>query len=282
MSTKSALIERRVIFFVLFLAVMMPLIFPIGWKSDVSPHVQMVYDLVERTPAASIAIISFDYDPATNTELQPMAYALIEHAWKKNQKIIAIALWPQGAQLADEAFNRVLQKFPDKKLGIDYINLGYKVGGIVTIQAMGRDIREVFPSDVKGTPLAEIPLMSSFKNLANAAYIVSLSAGDPGLKQWIMAAHDKFGVSVTGGTTAVSAPGFLPYVNQQNQLEGLLGGLKAASEYETLINVIGPATVKMDSQSVAHVLILIFVLIGNIKAWRTRRLKRINSMGASV
>ena len=86
-----------------------------------------------------------------------------------------------------------------------------------------------------------------------------------------MAARDPLGTPVTGGTTAVSAPGLLPYVNSQKQLYGLLGGLKAASEYETLINKIGSATIKMDAQSIAHLLILAFILIGNIKAFVTKK-----------
>jgi len=279
MSSKANLVERRIIFGLLFIVVTMPLIFPIGWKTEVSPHVQMAYDLVENSPQGSIAIISFDYDPSTATELQPMAYAMIEHAFSKNQKIIAVALWPQGAQMADEAFGQILAKFPDKSYGTDYVNLGYKTGGMVTIQAMGRDIKSVFPADVKGTSIQDIAMLKTFNNLKNAAYIVSLSAGDPGIKQWIMAGHDMFGVSVTGGTTAVSAPGFLPYINQQNQLYGLLGGLKAAAEYEALINVIGSATVKMDAQSVAHILIIILVVIGNIKAYKIRRKKALAAQG---
>ncbi len=278
MTLKGTQTERRVIFSILMLSVMIPLLIPIGWKTEVTPHVRMVYDLVESTQEASVVIISFDYDPATATELQPMAYSLIEHAWKRNQKIIAMALWPQGAQMADEAFNRILEKYPEKMYGVDYINIGYKTGGMVTLQAMGRNMMEVFPTDIKGTSLSQIQMMQGVNSLKNIAYVISLSAGDPGIKQWIMAARDIFGVSVSGGTTAVSAPGFLPYINQQNQLTGLLGGLKAASEYESLLNVIGPATVKMDSQSIAHLLILILVLVGNIKAWKLRKANRHNVM----
>ena len=35
-----------------------------------------------------------------------------------------------------------------------------------------------------------------------------------------MAARDPLGTPVTGGTTTVSAPGLLPYVNSQKQLYG--------------------------------------------------------------
>lgn len=265
--------ERRIIFLVLLVAVTLPLIFPIGWKTEVSGYATMAWELIDSTPASSVVIFSFDYDPSTMTELQPMAEAMIYHAWTRNQKVIATALWPQGAQMADQAFTKVRESFPDKEYGVDYVNLGYKVAGIVAIQAMGRSLSEVFPKDQAGTAYQDIPMLKNIRNLGDIAYVNSLSSGTPGIKEWIMSARDMYEVPVTGGTTAVSAPGFFPYINSQRQLTGLLGGLKAASEYETLIGKIGSATVKMDAQSVAHILILLFIALGNIKAWRTRRRK---------
>jgi len=269
----SAGLERRLIYSILFIAVALPLLIPIGWKTDISGYTQIAYDLVEHAPEGTIALISFDYDPSTMTEMQPMAEAQIEHAFKRNQRVIATALWPMGVQMAEEAFGKVLLDYPDKKYGVDYVNLGYKVGGMVTIQAMGRDLREVYPTDQGGTPYEDIPMLNEVRRLKDIGWISSLSSGTPGLKEWVMVARDAYGVPVTGGCTAISAPGFFPYVNEQRQLYGLLGGLKAASEYESLLGRIGSATTKMDAQSVAHMLILVFISIGNVKVYITRRRK---------
>ncbi len=263
--------ERRIVFLVLLIAVTIPLIFPIGWKTEVSGYAKMAWELIEATPDSSVVVFSFDYDPSTMTELQPMAEAMLYHAFSRNQKVMAMALWPQGTQMADQAFAKILESFPDKKYGVDYVNMGYKVAGIVAIQSMGKNMAEVFPADQKGIKYQDIPMLKKIKTLKDIKYVNSLSSGTPGIKEWVMAARDAYGTPVTGGTTAVSAPGLLPYVNSQKQLNGLLGGLKAASEYETLIDRIGSATVKMDAQSIAHLLILIFIAIGNIKAWVAKR-----------
>jgi len=264
-------VDRRIIYLILLIGVAIPLIVPLGFHSEVTDLVKQVYDLVESTPAGSNVMISFDYDPSTVTELQPMSKVLIEHAWRKGQKVIAVALWPQGVQMAEQAFNELLVKYPDKKYGVDYVNLGYKTGGMVTIQAMGRNFREVFPQDFKGTPIEQIQMMKNVKSFKQIGYIASLSAGDPGLKEYIMAAHDMFGIKVTGGVTAVSTPGFLPYVNNLHQLYGLLGGLKGAAEYESLLQVKGTATSGMDAQSIAHVLIIVFIIMGNYRAYQIRQ-----------
>lgn len=270
----SAKTERQIIYSLLIIAVGLPLIFPIGWKTEVSGYTQMAYDLIENTPSGKVVLISFDYDPSTITELQPMAEALIEHAFRKNHRIIATALWPMGVQMADKAFQEICAAYPDKVYGEDYVNLGYKVGGMVSIQAMGRDLKDVYPVDVKGTPYDQIPILKEIKRLKDLAWIASLSSGVPGLKEWVMIAHDTYGVPVTGGCTAISAPGFFPYVNEQQQLIGLLGGLKSASEYESLIERKGTATRKMDAQSIAHLLILVFIAAGNLKVYFSRRRKR--------
>ncbi len=267
----SSQIERRIVFLLLLIAVAMPLIFPMGWKTEVSNYSKLAWNLVQSVPDSSVAIFSFDYDPSSMTELQPMAEAMLDHAFSRNHKILVMALWPQGMQMAEQAFTKVLEKYPDKKYGKDYAYMGYKVAGIVAIQSMGKNMEEVFPADVSGTKYQNIPMLQKVKTLKDVAYVNSLSTGVPGIKEWVMAARDVYQTPVTGGTTAVSAPGLIPYVNSQQQLFGLLGGLKAASEYEALINVIGPATVKMDAQSVAHLLILVLIAVGNIKALRLRR-----------
>jgi hypothetical protein len=201
-----------------------------------------------------------------------MAEAILEHAWKKGHRVITTAMWPQGSQMAEMAFRNVQEKNKwQKAYGVDYVNLGYKVGGLVAIQAMGRNMRTAYPKDASGQDYGQIPLLIRIKTLRDIKYVISLSAGDPGLRDWIITAHDKFRVPVAGGTTAVSAPGFYPYVNDQKQLTGLMGGLKAAAEYELLMGYEGPASLNMNPQSVAHVLILILIAIGNIKAWRKRK-----------
>ena len=264
-------IDRRLIYLILLVGVLIPLIVPVRFKSETSDLTKQVYQLVHETSENSVVMISFDYDPSTATELQPMAKAIIEHAWKRNHKIIAVALWPQGVQMAEQAFTYVKNKHPDKKYGIDYVNLGFKTGGMVTIQSMGRNLAEVFPADIRGVSYRNIPMLKNIKSLKQIDYIVSFSAGDPGLKQYIMAAHDIYGVKVTGGTTAISIPGFLPYVNDLKQLNGILGGLKGAAEYEAMIDVAGTATRGMDAQSIAHVLIIVFIILGNIRFWKSTK-----------
>ncbi len=254
-------IDRRWIFLFILLGVSLPLIMPFGLKIEVTKNVQSVYDLVEQSRAGDKILLSFDYDPASKPELQPMAVAVINHAIERNLKVICVALWPMGVSLADEIYQ---EKKDFLTYGENFINLGYKAGGLVSIQAMGKNFREVFPNDSNGDNINNFSIMEGIRTLSDFKFAISFSAGTPGIKEWIMVAGDKFRLPIAGGATAVSTPGFLPYINEQKQLYGLIGGLKAAAEYELLIHTPGTATSGMDAQSIAHLIIILFIIMSNI------------------
>jgi tetrahydromethanopterin S-methyltransferase subunit D len=55
------------------------------------------------------------------------------------------------------------------------------------------------------------------------------------------------------------------------QLTGLLGGLKGAAEYETLVDRKGRGLKGMDSQSIVHLLLVGFIVLGNVILLYQRR-----------
>jgi hypothetical protein len=261
---KAKQIDRRWIFLLIFIGVALPLIFTIGFKIETTPIVENVYKMIDETPEGSKVIVSFDYDPASKPELQPMGKAVVKHCFEKKLKVIFMAFWPMGVTMSNEVIQSLEEDMEGLVYGEDYVFMGYKAGGSVTMQGMGRDFRGMFPTDLNGTAIDQIPILNDVDNFDNIEFIFSLSAGAPGIKEWVLIGHDTYGRKVAGGVTAVSAPAIMPYVNEQQQLIGLLGGLKAAAEYEYLIKTPGTATSGMDAQSVAHLIIICFILIGNI------------------
>ncbi len=265
-------VDRRIIFILVGLGVIIPVLVPIGLKIQVSPPAQRLYDAIEELPSGSAVLMAFDYGPSTMPEIQPMTIALLRHCFTRDLKVIGMALWAEGASLAQRAFDEVAPEF-GKEYGADYINLGFKAGGLVVINAMGRSIPAIFPADFAGNPIDGFPIMSGVRNFDQIGIIVDLSAGDPGIRAWVMIAQARFHKKVGAGCTAVSAPAFYPYL-QTGQLVGLLGGLKGAAEYEALVGYRGPASRAMDPQAIAHGVIILFIVLGNItyfwERWRTR------------
>lgn len=265
-------IDRRIIFVLIAAAVIIPLLAPIGLPVTVTPQSKSIYDEVEALPPGSNVIVSFDYDPAAAPEVHPMALSFLRHCFERKHKVIIMALWPQGAQMAVRAMAEVGGEF-DLEYGRDYVNLGYKPGGDIVIKSMGSSILEVFPRDMAGRATASLPLMAKVRNLNDVALVMDLSAGDPGIPAWVRVGNALYHRKIAGGSTAVSAPQFFPYL-QTGQLIGLLGGLKGAAEYETLVKYPGAATSRMDSQSVAHLVIIAFIIFANVAYFISRRYQK--------
>lgn len=255
-------IDRRIIFLVIAVAVVVPLLVPLGMRVKVTPQAKNIYDEVENLPAGSNVLVAFDYDPAAAPEVHPMALAFLRHCFMKKHKVIIMALWPQGAQLAVSAMADMEAEF-DLEYGRDYVNLGYKPGGAIVIKSLGASFAEVFPRDMAGAPTAEIPIMAGVRNLNDIDLVMDLSAGDPGIPAWVQVANALYQRRVAGGCTAVSAPQFFPYL-QTGQLIGLLGGLKGAAEYEAVTDYAGRASRRMDAQSIAHLVIILFIIFANV------------------
>jgi len=255
-------IDRRILFALIFVAVVWPLIQPMRLPISVSPPVQTLYDAVEAIPPGSIVMLGADYSPDTMPELQPMVDTFLRHAFERDLRVVVACLWPASPPLVERAMTPLAEEF-GKEYGVDYVNLGYMAGGIVTLLGMGASIPVTFPSDYGGTPVTEIPLMQEVENFDDIAFVMEVSAGTPGTREWVQQVQGRYRVALGSGTTAVGAPNFYPYV-QSGQLTGLLGGLKGAAEYETLIGHPGDATKGMDAQSVVHALVVVFILLGNV------------------
>ena len=80
-------------------------------------------------------------------------------------------------------------------------------------------------------------------------------------------------IEMGGGCTGVMAPGLYPLL-RSGQINGLIGGLRGAAEYESLIGQKGKAVAGMDAQSATHVAIIVLVIMCNLVYFSQRRASR--------
>ncbi len=263
-------VDRRYIFLAILLVVLVPLLAPLGLPIRISREVQSAYDAVARVPDGSKVYFAADYDPSTMPELHPMAMATLDHLFSKNCKVIGACLWPGCPPLLEDALRRIGEERYGKKYGVDFVNLGYKPGNEVAMVSVGRSIPATFPADFYGTPVESLEVMQGVRSLTDLAILVNISAGYPGTKEWVQQVQSRYHVVLVAGCTAVSAPEYYPYF-QSGQLSGLMGGLAGAAEYEKLVGRPGTATRGMDAQSLGHIAIVIFIVLGNILYFASKK-----------
>jgi hypothetical protein len=271
LSERMLKIDRRIIFLVIGLCTLLPLLYPVGLPIKISSEVRGVYDHIESLPERSVFLLSIDFDPASKPELYPQAIALLRHAFKKNLRVITMTLWVSGTGMADQIVTLVAKEM-GKEYGTDYAFLGWSPGGQAVIINMGQDLYSAFPSDYGGRATKELPILDGVRSLKDVGYMVSLGAGRPGVEEWYVFGKDKYKFELGGGCTGVMAPGLYPLL-RSGQINGLIGGLRGAAEYESLIGQKGKAVAGMDAQSATHIAIIVLVIMCNLFYFSLRQQK---------
>lgn len=264
-------LDRRWVFLAIFIATILPFFFPLGLEVKPTHEVNMIYNFINSLDENSKPILlSFDYGPDVAAETHPMAYALLRHMFSRNIKVVAVSLYPTGPALALDALSTIGKEY-GKKYGKDYVFMGYGAGFAYMMAKMGESFPDSFPVDYYGTKIEDIPLASKIQNYSSVSMVITL-CGNRAYEYYIIFAGAKFGVKIAAGMTAVMASDAYPFL-QSGQLSGLMGGLKAAAEYEQKINHRDRAFVGMDAQSITHILIVIFIILGNISYFLTKKRK---------
>jgi hypothetical protein len=267
-------VDRRWIFLVIGLAVLLPLFFPLGLPIRATNATQRVYDAVEELAPNSKVLVSFEYGPSTKPEIHPMAIAVLRHLFTNNQKVYVTCLWPDGQFMAEDALTEIAEEEFGLTYGKDYVLLGFRPGNEAVVKGLVSNLRKLYTTDARGTLVDQIPMMANVNKVKDFDFIFSASAGYPGTIEWVQYAADPTGVPMSTGTTSIQVNDVMPYV-QSGQVKGILAGMPGAAEYEALIGSPGIGTSGMDAQSIAHLVIVIFIVFGNITYFiETRRAKK--------
>ena len=260
---KIGSIDRRWIFLIIAAVVIVPLIFPVGLPIRPTDTTKNVYDSIEKLPAGSKVLLSVEYSPSTRPENHPMTISILRHLFKNNHKVFITCLWPDGQFMAQDAINQVAKQEFNKTYGVDYVFLGFRPGNEAVVKGIVSNLRKLYTVDVYQKKIDEIPLMNGINNFKDFDFLFSSSAGFPGTIEWVQYASDPTGIPMASGVTSIQVNEVMPYV-QAGQMVGVLAGMPGAAEYEALINQKGSATSGMDAQSVAHLVIVLFIILGNV------------------
>jgi hypothetical protein len=284
---KLLYIDRRIIYLVVAIGALIPIIRPIGLPVVPTDPVKGLYNKLESLEPGDAVIISYDYGPSSEPELNPMSAAILRHCFQNDIKVLIMAIFPLGGvNMAIREVARVASEYPDLEYGVDYVNLGYKDGAQAAMKAMAVSIKDVFPGDVDGNSTENMPLVNEVRNYDDVKVVISLATGIIG-EWWADLVNAQFDVPVAVGCTAVSAPKYYAFL-RSGQMIAVLGGLKGASEYEELIRsnhewarevysdpeeMLQSATTGMDVQSIIHVIIIAFIIFGNVMYFATGKEK---------
>ena len=269
LAERLASLDRRWIFLLIGLSVVLPMFLPITFPERITSQTQALFDTMESLPEGSVIMIPFEVWPSTLPETEPIARAAVRHAFRRHMKIVSLSnVGGGGPSIAD----RVLREEGNasgKVYGIDYVNLGYRANYLAVLSGMGTSIRSIYQTDYSGTPVDSLPLMRNVDSYKDVAFIFAI-ADNATLDYWVSIVGERFGAKIGAGVTAVMAPKMFAYIDA-GQMVGLLGGMKGGAEYEKLLGLPDQSTRGMGAQSLIHLIIIGFIVLGNVGFFLSRR-----------
>ena len=176
-------------------------------------------------------------------------------------------IWPEIKKIA------ALYK---KEYGRDYAFLGYKDGKELVIKNIGQNIPQQFPQDYRGNPIASLEMMQGLKQAKDFPLLIAISAGFPGINEYVLQIQGLYKLPMIGACTAVSGPDYIPFFKSK-QLLGLSMGIPGSAKYERLVlakeNVQtfkGTGAKSLNVLSLSHLYIIFLIIVGNIAYFVTR------------
>lgn len=251
-------VDRRVIYVILLVVCLLPMANPIGIPLQVNETTRMVYDIVEGLdPATDTVLFVMDYSVGGSADVHPQAVAVAKHLAARNIPTVMVAFVNDGTMFAEQLIALLADQMT---YGTDVVNLGYMAGMETAVKTFVENPKTAFSVDYRGNDVSSLPIMQNISDVKDFSFIIDFQTGSPGYSDFLR--QLPAGMSYAAGIVTVSVPNVMPYLGS-GQISGLLQGLRGAAEYEVLLREPGDGAAMMDAQSMAHMVIILFIVIGN-------------------
>lgn len=237
---------------------------PLGLPIPVTEQTRASYQVIENLEEGDNLLINAGYSAGVLALMEPGFVVVFKHAMQRGVNIIVFSTAVAGPMLFERALEKINPEAQGYEYGKDYVHLGYVAGGEPSYAAIMSNINEVFSEDYEGTPISELPIMQevSAPTHEKTDAIVVFTAGGDVIEGWIRQGPLRYGMPLITEVNAMMVPTIMPYYPVN--LNGIINGGIGAAEYESLAGFPGEAIKLSDMLTVAGLIILIFVVLGNI------------------
>ena len=264
-------IDNRILYVTLVFAVAIPVF--AGVRMPIPPTIETLgaYDAVENVPPGKLVMVHSTWDAGTIGECEGQCHAVIEHLMRRGQPFV---IWTSNPA-SPPFYSRIVEaaaKRHGRVYGRDWVDFGYKVPGNALgfgVQSMARDFPGYMKSDMRGTPVDEIPALKSVRNATDFGLIVTIGYNPIG--EFIQFVQSVYGTKIVFGIAAINSTTTYSYIDSK-QIVGMLVGARGGAEYEMLVKRPGRGVQIIMAQSFGHLLIIVLVVIANASALIQRRL----------
>lgn len=277
--------SSRIIYFIMFLAIGIPIIFKIGLPPARMPKAEKFFEIVNSIPSEKgVAFLAFDYGPGTNAENRPQSEVILEHLMRRRIPVVIFSLTPISEPFLQAVPEAIMKRLNDEtgeswEYGKDVVNVGYRPGGGLFIQTLAKsdNIPEFLGKDVKGQILTSLPIMSRLKTIKDISFLGEFTGLVGAFQNYVQYFQSGGYVPIFGhGCTSITIPEAYIYLDS-GQLQGLLEGLAGAAWYSELLRrnftkrAADQALISNTALGLGQLTLLGLIAAGNILALLKRR-----------
>jgi len=264
-------IDRRILYLLVGLAIVIPLL--AASKTHVTPseESQGFHRAVQRLGEGDIVLLATDYYSGTAFELEPMMVTLVREVFDRGARLVAVSLDAQGAGLVESQLAE-LAAASGKSYGSDWVYLGFRPSSPGVIVSLASAPFAVFPTDHRGNALSALPLTTALDGRTDYRLVAVIASG-PAAQDWVIYGHGRYQAPIIVGLGGGIGPTFQGFLETKT-ITGLVAGLRGAAEYEVLAGRPAEALRALSAQSMAHLLLVGLVIVGNAAFFAAKWLER--------
>jgi hypothetical protein len=234
-------------------------------------------DAIRPTPG-KIALIALDWAANTRAENQPQTEVAIEHLMRRRIPFILVSLIqyadPFMKSIPNEVATRLAAEQPGQKweYGKDWVNFGYQPNGVLAVQGIAKatELKQQLPADIEGTAFEDLPALKGVTTIRDISMLMEFTGSVGLFNVWLQFFQvEGYRPQYVHGCTAITIPEAHIFFSSK-QIVGLHEGAAGAAWYEKLLNdnypnrKPGNAIRIMSSLAVAHLLVIGFIVLGNL------------------
>jgi hypothetical protein len=254
-------IPRIILVIVIILAMAIPQFYSFGLPIVASQPTIDYYTTLTALKPGSVVLIGFEYELAAAATINPGVIATIKTCVQNNLRLVLFSLSSQAIINEKLILSTLNLESRGWKYGVNYVDLGFISGMESAIAGIALDIWGLVPNDAYGTPLSQLPLMSDVHGAKDISVAMEATTGTE--MEWLRQFNTKYGVTCLFDVIEIIVPTLNPYY-QSKQTAGYLNGGSGAAQLEFLSGFPGTAVKLTDMYSIAHLMVLTLLILGNI------------------
>jgi hypothetical protein len=151
---EGIMIERRLIYLIMIVAVAMPVLFEFSWPPSRLVSAERMFEVMNGVQVApgEVALVWMDFGPGTLAENKPQAEVVLEHLFRKRIPVVVLSQYQLAegvlSTVPQEVASRLEREMPGQKwsYGEAWINAGFQPGGAQMMQnlAAAQNLSEFF------------------------------------------------------------------------------------------------------------------------------------------